>query len=60
MESTQLAQNIICNKEDVTLIKLEENIYRILLQSHNSNVNLKNIINFDIYKCYFFESDSNS
>ena len=50
MESTQLAQNIICNKEDVTLIKLKDNTYRILLQSHNSNVNLKNIINFDIYK----------
>jgi|TARA_Y100000992_G_scaffold222561_1_gene154627 hypothetical protein len=46
----QNENNIICSKENVILSKVNINDYIINLRTHNNNINLRNIINFNIYK----------
>lgn len=40
---------ILCNKEDITLVKHDDNKYTISLDSVNNNINFRNIINFNLY-----------
>ena len=40
---------ILCNKEDITLVKHDDNKYTISLDSINNNINFRNIINFNLY-----------
>lgn len=40
---------VLCNKEDITLVKHDENKYTISLNSVNKNINFRNIINFNLY-----------
>jgi len=42
--------NILCDKENITLIKMGNHNYKLLLTTQNSHINLKNLINFRLYK----------
>ena len=42
--------NILCDKENITLIKMGNHNYKLLLTTKNSHINLKNLINFRLYK----------
>ena len=50
---TAVNQNInkvvLCDKEDITLVKHDNNKYTISLNSINKNINFRNIINFNLY-----------
>ena len=39
--------SVLCDKEDITLVKHAENKYTLSLNSVNKNVNFRNIINFN-------------
>ena len=41
--------NILCDKENITLAKHDDNRYTISLDSVNNNINFRNIINFNLY-----------
>ncbi len=41
--------NILCDKENITLAKHDDNRYTISLNSVNNNINFRNIINFNLY-----------
>ena len=41
--------SVLCDKEDITLVKHAENKYTLSLNSVNKNVNFRNIINFNLY-----------
>ena len=49
METTIDNQTILCNKEDITLVKHGINKYSLSLESKNENINFRNIINFKLY-----------
>ena len=51
MESTinQSNKTILCDKENITLAKHDDNRYTISLDSVNNNINFRNIINFNLY-----------
>ena len=38
---------VLCDKENITLVKHDENKYTISLDSVNKNINFRNIINFE-------------
>ena len=40
---------VLCDKEDITLVKHDNNKYTISLNSINKNINFRNIINFKLY-----------
>jgi hypothetical protein len=40
---------VLCDKENITLVKHDENKYTISLDSVNKNINFRNIINFKLY-----------
>ena len=40
---------VLCDKEDITLVKHDNNKYTISLNSINKNINFRNIINFNLY-----------
>ena len=42
-------KTILCDKENVTLVKHDEHKYTISLDSVNNNINFRNIINFNLY-----------
>ena len=42
-------KTILCDKENITLVKHDENRYTISLDSINNDINFKNIINFNLY-----------
>ena len=51
MESAinQSNKTILCDKENITLAKHDDNRYTISLDSVNNNINFRNIINFNLY-----------
>ena len=45
----QSNKTILCDKENITLAKHDDNRYTISLDSVNNNINFRNIINFNLY-----------
>ncbi len=43
-------ENLLCDKENISLVKLGDKRYKIILNSSNNNINFRNIINFNLYK----------
>ncbi len=40
---------VLCDKENITLVKHDDHKYTISLDSINNNINFRNIINFNLY-----------